>query len=253
MPASKLRRNISEYELYIFDLDGTLYFQKPFRVRMAVYLATYLLTHPTAIKDVLIIKRYREVREKWDLYEKDEIGKKLNMSNSENSDECSQNIDGNGNTECVRKLLSMEQRQYEYVAAKEKTSADRVKKAVEFFMFKAPLDLLPGFVDSVLRDDIKQLRELGKKVVIYSDYPVEDKLKALSIEADEYYTSQDEEIGVMKPDKKGIEVILKDMNVPKELAVMIGDRYEKDGLAAIANDVDYIILSSKKSEREKLL
>lgn len=231
MAEKRLRRDISEYELYIFDLDGTLYFQKPFRVRMAIYLVTYILTHPSAVKDVLIIKRYREVREKWDRIENDEVGSDIKNKQPD---------------------ASMEEMQYEYVAVKERTNADRVKKAVDFFMFKAPLDLLPKYVDNVLRDDIKKLRQSGKKVIIYSDYPVEDKLKALSIEADGWYTSQDENIGVMKPDKKGIEVILKDMNVANEAAVMIGDRYEKDGLAAIANDVDYIILSSKKSERERI-
>lgn len=232
MAKKSLRRDISEYDLYIFDLDGTLYFQKPFRIRMAVYLAMHVLTHPTSIKDVLIIKTYREVREKWDKIENDETGQKVI------------NIDSN---------MSMEDRQYEYVAVKKKTSADRVRKAVDFFMFKAPLGLLPKYADEVLRKDIKNLRNNNKKVVIYSDYPVEEKLKALMVEADECYTSEDENIGVMKPDKKGIEVILKDMNITNDMAVMIGDRYEKDGLAAIANDVDYIILSSKKSERASLL
>ena len=34
-------------------------------------------------------------------------------------------------------------------------------------------------------------------------------------------------------------------------AIMIGDRYEKDGLAAEKNQVDYIILPSSKKERNK--
>ena len=220
----KLNRPFKDYELYIFDLDGTLYFQKPFRIRMAVYLATHVLTHPLAVKDVFIIKKYREVREKWDEIDADGFMKDTN--------------------------LSMEDRQYAYVAMKMKVSMERVKDAVEFFMMKAPLSILPGYVDEELRKIIHELRESGKKIVIYSDYPVEDKLSALEIKSDGNYTSGDERIGVMKPDKKGIEVILSDFSISPENAVMIGDRYEKDALAAIANEVDYIILSSKKRKRK---
>ena len=53
----------------------------------------------------------------------------------------------------------------------------------------------------------------------------------------------------MKPDPKGIRVILKEHGLSNSEALMIGDRYEKDGLAARGNDVDYIIVSKKKKER----
>ncbi len=33
---------------------------------------------------------------------------------------------------------------------------------------------------------------------------------------------------------------------------MIGDRYEKDGLAAQGNDVDFVIVSKKEKERRQL-
>ena len=35
----KLRKpNILEYKAFIFDLDGTLYYQKPFRIKMLMTL-----------------------------------------------------------------------------------------------------------------------------------------------------------------------------------------------------------------------
>lgn len=220
-----LRKNINDYDIYIFDLDGTLYFQKPFRIAMARYLAFYVLRHPFAVKDIFLLKLYREIREDWDKYSNDSIGKSLPED------------------------LSMEDKQYSYVARKKNVSFESVKKAVSFFMLEAPLSILPKYVDSDLKHFIEELKKKGKTVVIYSDYPVIDKLKALSIEGDYCYTSEDENIGTMKPDKKGIRVILSDLNVSSDVAVMIGDRYEKDGLSAIANNVDYMILSSKKSER----
>ena len=132
------------------------------------------------------------------------------------------------------------------------TTPERVQKAVGFFMLDAPLKLLPQYRDEVMYSIIEQLREKKITIVIYSDYPVEDKLKALGITADFCFTSADAEIGCMKPDPKGIRVILDTLGIGADEAVMIGDRYEKDGLAAKANNVDYIIVSSLKRERESL-
>lgn len=56
----------------------------------------------------------------------------------------------------------------------------------------------------------------------------------------------------MKPDPKGLQVILATLGLQAEDVIMVGDRYEKDGLAAIGNRMDYLIVSSSKKEREKL-
>ena len=66
------------------------------------------------------------------------------------------------------------------------------------------------------------------------------------------YTSGDACIGCMKPDPKGLKVILDTLGCDSVDAVMIGDRYEKDGLAAQRNNVDYVIVDGSKKEREKL-
>ncbi len=56
----------------------------------------------------------------------------------------------------------------------------------------------------------------------------------------------------MKPHPKGIQAILNALQCDCMDAVMIGDRYEKDGLAAEQNKVDYVIVGSSKKERKKL-
>lgn len=213
-----------EYKAVIFDLDGTLYYQKPFRIRMLLYLISYVITHPFSIKDLFLIKKYREIREDWEKYESQmEFDSKF----------------------------SLDDRQYEYVAGKKNVSAARVKKAVEFFILEAPLKLLPAYRDEKLAQIISELRNKGIKVIVYSDYPVDNKLDALDIKADACFTSADKEIGCMKPDPKGLDYILKTFNMSSEEAIMIGDRYEKDGLAATGNQMDYVILSASKTEREK--
>ena len=105
------KNNLMDYKLYIFDLDGTLYYQKPFRVKMLCTLMKHVLLHPMSIKDLFLIKRYREVREDWENYEKEGS---------------------------ISSLLSLDERQYAYVASKEGVTPERVKHAVEFFMLELP-------------------------------------------------------------------------------------------------------------------
>ncbi len=227
MSKKNMRKNsLMEYKAVIFDLDGTLYYQKPFRIRMMCYLMTHIITHPSSIKDIFLIKKYREIREDWETYEKQMA---------------------------FDKALSLDDRQYEYVARKKGVSAKQVKNAVEFFMLEAPLSLLPSYKDEMLGEIIDKLRAEGIKIIVYSDYPVENKLAALKIKADACFTSADKDIGCMKPDPKGLAHILKSMNLDKASAIMIGDRYDKDGLAAIGNEMDYVILESSKKEREKTI
>lgn len=229
MTKKSIRKDFfTEYDVYVFDLDGTLYFQKPFRISMLIYLLTCGVTHPGKIREFFLLKEFRSVRERWDECISDDIGKQLDRE------------------------LSLEDLQYAYVAKKKKVGTQRVKDAVQLFMMEVPLGILPRFRDEITCNWIQRLRESGKKVIVYSDYPVKDKLDCFGIMVDGMYTSSDEKIGCMKPDPKGLQVIMKEWDVDKDRIVMIGDRYEKDGLAAEKNGIDYLILSSKKKARIQL-
>ena len=226
--SSMRKKSLYDYQVVIFDLDGTLYFQRPFRLRMIGFLAGYILTHPRCAKDFLIIKKYRKVREAWEVHEK----------------ECK------GNPKYS--ALGLEDRQYQYVADQMHTKRARVQNVISFFMLEMPLRFLSAYRDEMLAHAIDTLHRQHKTVVVYSDYPVENKLKALGIRADCCYTSADARIGAMKPDPRGIAVILADTGCAAADALMVGDRYEKDGLAAKGNGVDYLIVGKTKKERASI-
>lgn len=219
------KEKITQYKAVIFDLDGTLYYQRPFRVRMAWWIVGYIISHPHAVRDVSLIIQYRKVREHWEQY---------------------------SSSVKVADTQMLDEQQYAYVAKQMNLPVEKVRRTIEFYMLEAPLKLLAAYRDEVLANIIEILRLRGITVVIYSDYPVQEKLKALGIEADGHYTSTDARIGCMKPAPKGIQVILKDYGLSHTDALMIGDRYEKDGLAAKENDVDFIIVGRAKKEREVL-
>ena len=48
----------------IFDVDGTLYHQKPVRIMMALNMMLYYLIHFWKIKELFIILKFRRIREK---------------------------------------------------------------------------------------------------------------------------------------------------------------------------------------------
>lgn len=212
-----MRKSFGEYDIYIFDLDGTLYYQRQLRFVMAKRLAFYYLIHPLRIKELLTVKKFREVREKWT---------------------------DNGADK------SIDEAQYEYVASIMNTSPLKVRDVIQKWIYDNPLDAVAKSKDKVLSQIISELRGKGKKVVIFSDYPVEDKLKALGIEADAMYCSAQKPIEELKPSSKGINVILDDFYAKAENAIMIGDRMVKDGESAKGAGVDFIILDKSPSKRK---
>lgn len=218
----KTNKSLSEYRAVIFDLDGTLYFQTKLRLMMACRLGGYYCTHFWRLKELLILKRFREVREHWE------------------------------SIAVERTTVPLDEAQYCHVAAEMKLAPNRVRRVVEEWMYEKPLELLMECRDEALVDLLNVIREQNIPIFIYSDYPVTDKLKALDLQADRIYSALDAEIMSLKPDPKGLQTILSQNHFQPSEILMIGDRMSKDGQAAINAGVDYIILDQSATAREKL-
>lgn len=212
---------ITAYKALIFDLDGTLYFQPKLRFIMACRLCGYYLSHFWKLKDLFILKKFREVREHWDEIQ------------TESAD-------------------SLDDAQYQYISKQMNVTAKHVQAVIEEWMYQKPLSTLTECRDEALVDFINIMREQGALIFIYSDYPVTEKLQALDIRADKTYSALDEKIMSLKPNPKGLQTILSDNRFAPSDIIMIGDRMSKDGQAAINAGTDYIILDRSATAREKL-
>lgn len=205
--------DFNKYDLYVFDVDGTLYYQNKLRLIMGKRLLMYYLFHPLKFKDLIIIKNFRSLRE-----------------NAK---------DTNG--------------LFDITAKKCNVSVSRVNEVIKKWIYENPIDALIASKDDTLLAIIDKLKANGKTVAIWSDYEADDKLKALKLSTDYVYTAEQERVGELKPSPKGLNLIMSDLNVPKDKTIMIGDRMIKDGEAAKKAGCDYLILSKSKKKREEQL
>jgi phosphoglycolate phosphatase/putative hydrolase of the HAD superfamily len=206
------------YPAVIFDVDGTLYYQKPLRRIMAVRLFLHYMVRPWRWMDLAILKTFRALREKGEY--------------------------GEG---CLAVL------QYQAVADHLDVPIERVRAVVEKWMEVCPRFYLRYCKDQRLADWIISLRKAGVLTVAYSDYPVEEKLKALGIEMDFHFCATDAAINRLKPDPKGLAAILAALSLSAKDCLMVGDRDEKDGECARRVGMDYQILPSGASRRRTSL
>lgn len=209
------RKNIDDYNTYIVDVDGTLYFKKAMQFRMAILLGCYYLIHFWRVKELLLLKDYRVMRDKDEYSGKEDFESIIicNLSKKYGFDE-------------------------------KKTSL-----IINEWILEKPVKILFACRDKKLISFLNMQKKKGKRVYIYSDYPTEDKVRALGICFDEGYWPDKKRISLLKPSTQGINYILSENNVDKKDVLFIGDRYEKDGKCAEDAGVDYVILSSGRCKR----
>lgn len=200
--------SLGGYDAYIVDLDGTLYSQPPVRFGMAKKLMVYYGLHFWKLKELFAIYKYRKLREKDMFAGQDDF----------------------------------EHLEYEYLAAKLHMDEARLINTIKVWMIDTPLALINKNRNSKLIEFLESRIQAGAKVIVYSDYPVEDKLGALKFSPTASYYSGDATIACLKPNPQGLKNILSENGLAPEKTLFIGDRMEKDGECAKACGVDYGIL-----------
>ncbi len=186
-----------DIRLAAFDMDGTLYSQS----RLRLLMLRDLLLHAASTRSLdaaIVIGSYRRIRER--------------LAEREVAD-----FDG---------VL---------VAATARAagrSANHVRAVVEEWIERRPLRYLAACRRGGVAQLFAGLRRAGKTIAIVSDYPARAKLGALGLNADLVVCASDPGVGRLKPSPRGLEVLLAAAGVTARQAVLIGDRIDRDGVAA---------------------
>ena len=202
-------------DLVIFDLDGTLYDTPKLRKLLMRKLLFRLFSFRFHLKDFVIIKTFREEREK-----------KKGYSSGRLNDE-----------------------QFEWCASRMNLPVNRVRKCIEDYMYHFPLPFLKRLKYKGIDEFFTLLRKKQIKIAIFSDYPVEEKLQVLGLSSDAMYFSTQPFIGQLKPNPKALQFICSDMKTKPENTLYIGDREDTDGEGARKAGISFICVDRKKAAK----
>lgn len=184
----------------VFDVDGTLYHQRPLRAAMLLRLARYAVRRPRdGARCLRVLRAYRAAQETLRLSDDPHPG-----------------------------------RQVEVAALTCGTHATEVRTLVERWMEQEPLALLPRVARRGLRDFLERARAAGVRLGVFSDYPAAAKLSALGVGHlfNEVWCAQDDAVARFKPDATGLLLVAQALRVAPAETVYVGDRADVDGLAA---------------------
>lgn len=204
----------SQVSLVVFDLDGTLYDQQPVRAAMALALASAAVRR-RRMDIIRILREYRKTGE--------------NLPDAMPS--------------------HYGEFRFSQTARRCKCDEQLVRETVNQWMHIRPLPLLAKYRAQGIETVFHRLRASGRKIVIWSDYPVTEKLASLGLQAQACVWTGDGVVEQPKPDPQGLEHILQVAQVEPHQTLMIGDRFDRDFAPAAALSVPTLMRSRKRDER----
>ncbi len=212
------RRNSTSVAAVVFDVDGTLDRQSTLLRAMLFRLVRAYLLHPgDAVATFRILWSYRRAHEQ--------------LRNE------AWPIDSFGTHDPAEQTgVMLGERQLELAARRSGYPVAAVRRTVETWIERSPLDLMlaarrPGVVEC-----LQTLRAAGIRIGALSDYPATAKLTAMGLSAffDVVVCAQDRGVGSLKPNPAGLRMVLARLDALASQAVYVGDRPDVDARAAAA-------------------
>ena len=198
-------------DLVVFDVDGTLYDAQ--RLRRAML---WRLLHETwrarSVRTLRVLRTFRAVREVL------------------------------GAQECA----NFEVLQYTHTAARVGCDAQAVRALVAQWMEREPLPLLRACRHPQVEAVFAGLRAAGKPIGVLSDYPAQEKLRALELQAQVVVSATDADIARLKPHPRGLLAIVERAGVSAARTLMIGDRVDRDAASAQRAGAQALMISRKQ-------
>ena len=206
----------------VFDVDGTLYRQGPVRRAMLVRLLAAYAMHPVAgWRTLSALRAYRHAQER------------------------------------LRSHVSGDVAEAQLRLTCERTRMHRasVVECVERWMEREPLTFLRRHVQPGLVELLDTCRARGVRLATLSDYPADAKLRALGVAQyfDVTLSAQAADIGVFKPNPRGLHVAVERLGVTALDTLYVGDRVDVDAAAAEAAGVACAILTRTPRARTSSL
>ena len=200
----------------IFDVDGTPYDQRELRLCMVREMFTCVLRQPGRIAELRILWHFRRMREKL----------------------------------AAEAAADLESRQYVWAAQAAGLSSEKVREVVKDWMVERPLAYLRSCRYPGAQALFSQCRRQGIPIGVFSDYPAIDKLRALGLTAQVVVSATCAEVNRLKPDPAGLLVAAAKLGVPALECLFIGDQEAKDGECARRAGMPYLILASRRKNRQ---
>ena len=205
----------------LFDLDGTMYRQKPMRALMAMELVTLAITHPLrAPVSWRVLSEFRKAQE---------------------------TLRGQD----TPRGAAIEQ--LELTARRTGLTRDQVDTIVAEWMLERPLKHLPRCRAAGLLPLIDFLARRGIKMGVFSDYPPELKLQALGVGGrfSVVLCSSDPAVGLFKPHPRGFLVASARWKVDPSEVLVVGDRPDADAAGAAAAGMPCVIVGNTHADSSR--
>jgi FMN phosphatase YigB (HAD superfamily) len=200
-----------EIRLVAFDVDGTLYRQRPLRLRMGCDM----VLHAVAKRDlnaINVVSAYRRIRERL----------------------------------ATEEVLDFERVLIAETAKATSMSPECVHAIVSEWIETRPLRYLRNCLFSEVPQLFAGLQRAGKKIGVFSDYPATEKLAAMGLAVHHVVAASD--VGLLKPHARGLQSLMAAASVTAHETLFIGDRADRDGVAGQRAGVRILIRSSKPIE-----
>jgi HAD superfamily hydrolase (TIGR01549 family) len=200
-----------DIRLVAFDVDGTLYRQRPLRLRMG----RDMVLHTVSKRDlnaISVVTNYRRIRERL----------------------------------AAEEVVDFESVLIAETAKATSMSPERVHAIVFEWIEKRPLRYLRSCLFSGVPQLFAGLQRAGRKIGIFSDYPATEKLAAMGLAAHHVVAASD--VGLLKPNARGLQSLMAAAGATARETLFIGDRVDRDGVAGQRAGVRTLIRSSKPIE-----
>jgi putative hydrolase of the HAD superfamily len=197
--------------LVAFDVDGTLYRQRPLRLRMGRDMVIHTVAK-CDLNAIRVVSAYRRIRERL----------------------------------AAEEVVDFERVLIAETAKATSVSPERVHAIVSEWIETRPLRYLRSCLFSGVPQLFDGLQRGGKKIGIFSDYPATEKLAAMGLAANHVVAASD--VGLLKPHARGLQSLMAAASATARETLYIGDRVDRDGVAGQRAGVRILIRSSKPIE-----